>query len=93
MIDVKMEGNVFFIGESPENSVGTLKIRFVDESIFEITSVYVNKDMRGQGIALELVRKAASYARESCLKVIPVCPYAVKVMARSKEYEDVIYYK
>ncbi|MDW0114211.1 GNAT family N-acetyltransferase [Sporosarcina saromensis] len=50
---------------------------------------YVSEDLRGQGVAKELLDRAAAYAREKDYKMEAVCSYVVTAFNRYKEYEDV----
>ena len=38
----------------------------------------------------QLVKKIVDYARQENKKIIPLCPFAKKVMTKDKEYEDVL---
>jgi uncharacterized Fe-S cluster protein YjdI/predicted GNAT family acetyltransferase len=88
--DIKMEGAVFYAGDSLDDPLGMLRICFVDESTFSITTVYVRSDLRGKGLAMKLVEAAAGYARDRGLMIIPICPYAKRVMERKEEFGDVL---
>jgi len=55
-----------------------------------VNHTYVSESLRGQGIALELVRKVIEYARQENIKIIPLCSYVKKVMTRNEKYTDVL---
>ena len=42
-----------------------------------------------QGLAGRLVQQAVDDARATGLKVMPICPYAVRWMGEHPEYQDV----
>ncbi|MFT4202597.1 MAG: GNAT family N-acetyltransferase [Chitinophagaceae bacterium] len=44
----------------------------------------------GKGIGKQLVNAAVAYARATRLKVIPLCPFASKVMESKETYKDVL---
>ncbi|KNX38972.1 GNAT family N-acetyltransferase [Luteipulveratus halotolerans] len=44
----------------------------------------------GQGLAGELVTYALDDTRKAGLKVVPVCPYVKKFVAKHTEYADVV---
>ena len=51
----------------------------------------VDDALRGQNVGYMLVSKAAEYAREKHLKIIPQCPFAKAIMARKhEEFKDVL---
>ena len=45
----------------------------------------VADELKGKGVANQLLLTMAAYARENKLKVIPLCPY---VLAQFKRHED-----
>lgn len=54
-----------------------------------ITHTEVQPDYRGGDIARTLVRRVVEAARAAGVKLSATCPYAVKVLARTAEYQDV----
>lgn len=54
-----------------------------------ITHTEVQPEYRGGDIAQTLVRLVVEAAREAGVKLSATCPYAVKVLARTAEYQDV----
>lgn len=50
----------------------------------------VRPDLRGQGLARQLVLAAAEWARAEQLKLTPVCWYTKVVLERSDEFRDVL---
>lgn len=50
---------------------------------------FVSPDLRGQGVAKQLLDRAAEYARENELKMEAVCSYVVTAFDRYSEYEDI----
>lgn len=59
-----------------------------DKIIIEHTEV--DEVLRGQNIGYELVHAGVEYARHHKLKIIPVCPFAKKVLERKPEWQDVL---
>jgi len=55
-----------------------------------IDHTYVCNPMRGQGVGEALVSKVVEYAREENKKILPVCPYAKKVMLKNEDCHDVL---
>jgi predicted GNAT family acetyltransferase len=50
----------------------------------------VDPVLRGKGLALQLVRATADWARAEGLKLTPVCWYTRVVLQRSAEFKDVL---
>ena len=51
----------------------------------------VNSNFAGQSVGKKLVMKAAKYAKENNLKIIPLCPFAKSVFEKTKEIQDLIF--
>lgn len=52
----------------------------------------VHSSQEGKGIGKKLLAATVAYARDSNLKILPLCPYAKRVMEKSpEEYKDVLY--
>ena len=47
-----------------------------------IEHVEVARELRGSGMGKQLVQKAVAFARETKLRVVPICSYARAVMQR-----------
>lgn len=58
-------------------------------NVMVIDHTYVDGSLRGQGIAKQLLDRAAEYARENDYKIGAVCSYVVKAFETSHEYDDV----
>jgi uncharacterized protein len=54
------------------------------------THTYVPPELRGRGIAEQLVRPALAYARTSNLRVVPACSYVAAFIARHHEFADLL---
>ncbi|RAI80484.1 N-acetyltransferase [Macrococcoides goetzii] len=55
-----------------------------------INHTEVSSELQGQHVGQSLVDFAADYARENNLKVVPVCPFAKKVMTNDSKYDDIL---
>ena len=86
---IKKDKNQFYIGENVENALA--EITFIPgENSITIEHTNVSNTLSGQGVGLQLVKKVVEYARQENKKIIPICPYAKKVMTKSDEYKDVL---
>ena len=61
---------------------GYLEYSRPDVGIMQIEYVEVSPELRGSGLGRQLVEKAVTFARESELRVVPICPYARAVIQR-----------
>ena len=66
----------------------------IDEEakVLDFNHTYVPNELRGRGIAKELVEEGIRYAKEIGYKIIPSCPYVLSFAKRYKEYKDFFVY-
>lgn len=57
--------------------------------VMVVEHTFVDSSLRGQGIAKQLLDRAADYARENEYKIEAVCSYVVSAFEKSHEYDDV----
>lgn len=62
--------------------------RVGDNLVF--THTLVPPELRGRGIAEQLVRAALADARTAGQKVVPACSYVAKFIERHREYQDLL---
>lgn len=79
----------FFV--KPENEI-LAEMTYVwagtDRIIIDHTEV--SETLKGKGIGKQMVAKAAAFAREKAIKIIPLCPFAKSVFNKVKEFNDVL---
>lgn len=90
MEDIKKDNNKFYIGENAENALAEITFVPTGADKIIIDHTYVSDSLRGQKIGLQLVNKVVEYARMENKKIIPLCPYAKRVMTQSDEYKDIL---
>jgi predicted GNAT family acetyltransferase len=61
----------------------------VDDKIV-FTHTLVPPELRGRGIAEQLVRPALADARAAGRKVVPACSYVAVFIQRHREYQDLL---
>ena len=59
------------------------------DGVMHMNHTYVSDQLRGKGVAKQLLDAAAEYARENSLKMNPICSYVVSVFEKSDEYDDI----
>lgn len=62
--------------------LGSLDFTRPEAGVMRIEFVEVAPELRGTGLGRQLVQAAVDWARESGLKVVPICGYARAVMTR-----------
>ena len=58
-------------------------------NILLVTHTEVDESLEGKGIGKLLVAAAVEYARNNSFIIMATCPFAKKVLERTKEYADV----
>lgn len=80
-------GEVQLISET--GKIGKMDIAVQDKQLV-VYHTEVDKQYEGQGLAKLLLEKLVSYARESELKIVPLCPYVHAQFKRNPEaYDDI----
>lgn len=64
---------------------------FAGSAKFIIDHTEVFPGNEGKGLGKQLVKAAVDFAREKGFKILPICPYAKKVIEKSSEYADVLF--
>lgn len=67
-----------------------LEFTEIDSHTLDYTRTYVPNELRGQGIAAQLVEKALLYAREHNKKVLASCSYVSSYLNTHPEFSDLI---
>ncbi|QED37709.1 N-acetyltransferase [Antarcticibacterium arcticum] len=68
---------------------GEMTFTWAGDNKFIIDHTGVNENYNGKGFGIKLVMAAIDYARKNNLKIIPLCPYAKKVMDKDSSTNDV----
>ena len=80
----------FYI-ESDEKTLAEMTYSMTGDSIMIIDHTEVDDALRGKNVGYQLVKKAADYAREHQIKIIPLCPFAKSVFDKKREeFKDVL---
>ncbi|WP_061249135.1 GNAT family N-acetyltransferase [Leptospira alstonii] len=60
------------------------------DNIWNLVSTYVPPELRGKGLAADLVRTALDKARSLNKKIIPSCSYTITFLNRHPNYDDLV---
>ncbi|MEA4861350.1 putative protein YjdJ [bioreactor metagenome] len=80
----------FAYGEEGKMPLARITLRKLNESTYAIDHTYVSPQLRGQGIAKQLVLLAAEKARKEGFTIAPLCSYARKAMEEDPSLRDLI---
>ena len=69
---------------------GHLEYSLPDDRTMVVLYVEVDPELRGHKLGERLVASAVDWARANGRRIVPRCPYARAVMARTPEYQDVL---
>ena len=88
---INKEDNGYFKAEENGIQSGKLTYTWAGKEKFIIDHTEVNPDFRGKNIGKQLIMAAVTFARESKVKIIPVCSYAKSVFDKTDEIKDVLF--
>ena len=87
--DKRGEFNLFVNGEYS----GEMTFIFKEKKVITVNHTGIDKELKGLGLGKHLMEALVKFSRENELKIIPVCPYVVKMIDRTPEYQDLLYKK
>ena len=87
---VEKGGRGAFLIRNEENKrVAEMTYVTSGDSAFIIDHTEVDRELRGKGIAEDLLEAAVKHAREKNLKIHATCPFALKKLQEEPAYQDV----
>ncbi|BAC12803.1 MULTISPECIES: GNAT family N-acetyltransferase [Oceanobacillus] len=90
MATISKGENKFYVGEDIRNPQAEITFVESGENRLVIDHTYVATDLRGQGIAQQLLDHVVTYAREKGKTVVPLCPFAKGQIQKQAKYNDVL---
>ena len=78
----------FYI-EKNNDAIAELDYQLPGKNTLLIVHTEVDESLSGKGIGKQLVAAAVDYARNNSLRVSATCPFAKKVLDRTKAFADV----
>ena len=93
MEEIKLEindkkGQFSILIDGKTQGIMTFVFAGADKIIIDHTEVYPGNE--GKSLGKKLVTKAVETAREKHWKVIPLCPFAKKVIDKTPEFQDIL---
>ncbi|WP_047986054.1 GNAT family N-acetyltransferase [Ornithinibacillus californiensis] len=82
MTEIKHGQNKFFVGEDESNPSAEITYQKDPSGNLVVEHTFVSDELRGQGIAGQLVEKVINHARQEGIKLIPECTYAKKYIEK-----------
>lgn len=58
--------------------------------VLDYRHTFTPPELRGRGIAKQIVSFALDYAREQGLRIVPTCPYVARIVKENPEYSDLV---
>jgi hypothetical protein len=83
------KNRIFALGEK-NKLLAEVTFPFIDSGHVVINHVFVDEDLRGEGVASHLMELAYSFLKEQNLLVKATCPYAVSWFAKHPEKQDIV---
>lgn len=82
------EQQVFYVEHDEETAYLSYQIR--DDGVLDYAHTYTPNEIRGKGIATQIIRFALDYAREEGKRIVPSCPFVSSYIDRHPEYKDLL---
>lgn len=73
-----------------DGAEAVLEYRVPSSGTRDYHHTFVPPELRGRGLATELVEHALADARAAGVRVIPTCPFVARITARDSSYADVL---
>lgn len=83
------KGGTFYLISDEGKPVGEMTFVMADHKmIIDHTAIY--PEFEGHGLGKQLVHAGVQFARERDMKILPLCPFAKRVMFQKPGYADVL---
>jgi len=84
------KGGRFFLHQDGKD-LAEMSYVWAGDQRFIIDHTEVDSSLEGKGVGKALVTTAVEFAREKGVLILPLCPYAKKVIERTPEFQDVVF--
>jgi len=83
------ENGVFYI-EQNGKIIAEMTYTWAGTDRIIIDHTQVDNSLKGQGVGKQLVTKAVEFARAKHIKIVPICPFAKRVLEQTPAFSDVL---
>lgn len=88
----KTEGTKqMFYMEADGAAIALIQYIFAGDTKIIIEHTEVSGAYEGKGLGKQLVMAVVKFAREKNIKIMPLCPYAKRILTKSDEFADVLF--
>lgn len=84
------ENGRFYLEDKNKKTIAEITYTNANE-ILIIDHTFVDASLRGKGIAAKLVDSVVKLAIDEEKKIIPLCPYAKKILNDNEAYKNILY--
>jgi hypothetical protein len=88
-MDFKFEKNRIYLENEKGECIAEVTFPQISQNEVNINHTYVDRSLRGQGVADKLVKELAVFLRKNNKKAISTCAYAVDWFENHPEFNDV----
>ncbi|MDF2431934.1 MAG: uncharacterized protein JWP44_1565 [Mucilaginibacter sp.] len=81
---------IFFM-EDDGKEIALMQYIFSGPGKMIIVHTEVDEAYEGKGLGKQLVKAGVEYAREHQMKILPLCPYAKKIINMTPDFADVLF--
>ncbi|QNK61574.1 N-acetyltransferase [Pedobacter sp. PAMC26386] len=74
-----------------DKEAGIMTYVWAGPSKIIIDHTEVGPDFSGKGVGKKLVLEAVKYARDTKIKILPLCPFAKSVFDKNPDLQDVLF--
>jgi predicted GNAT family acetyltransferase len=62
----------------------------MNDDKMDLDHTYTHPDLRGRGLAAQVVGAALEYAKENNIRVVPTCSYVRSFINKNDEYKELV---
>lgn len=74
--------NSIVLKDENNNILAKLEFEEIEQGVYNIFHTYVSENLRGKGIAKELVKRAVNEIEKKNAKIVATCSYAKKLLEK-----------
>ena len=90
-IEIKeSETKGYAIAKENDKTAGKMTYSIADKNLIIIDHTEVDSEFGGRGVGKQLLHKIVDKARDSNLKILPLCPFAKAMFQKIPEIQDVL---